>query len=116
MDPYVAFSTWIAWGDWILGYPDASLARAKKALAIARNLDHPFSVAQALQTVSWVYICRYEFAQAREVARSMLSLAKEKELGLWIVLGNILWGRALVGLGDFDTGLPMMKEGIADLR
>ncbi|MEP0888132.1 MULTISPECIES: adenylate/guanylate cyclase domain-containing protein [unclassified Leptolyngbya] len=116
MDPYIAFSTWISWGDWILGYPDSSLARAKKALAIARNLDHPFSVAQALQTVSWVYICRHEFAQAREVARAMLNLAKEKELGLWIVLGNILWGRALVGLGDFDTGLPMMKEGIAGLR
>ena len=116
MDPYVAFSTWIAWGDWILGYPDSALTRAKKSLDIARSLDHPFSVAQALQTVAWVHVCRHEFAQTREYTQEMLNLAKEKELGLWIVLGNILCGRALAGLGNFEAGLPMMKEGIAGLR
>ena len=37
-----------AWNLWYLGQPDAALARAREAVALARGLDDPFNLAYAL--------------------------------------------------------------------
>ena len=53
----VPASTWIracpaplnaAWTLWVLGYPARAVARMQEALALARSIDHPFSVAHAI--------------------------------------------------------------------
>src|SRR5262249_4812501 len=52
-----------------LGKPDRALARAREATALARTLDHPFSLALALAWETNVCLLRRETEAQRERAR-----------------------------------------------
>ena len=43
-DPGVSCLSWSAWALWFLGYPDQALKRSQEALALAQELDHPFTL------------------------------------------------------------------------
>jgi adenylate cyclase len=43
-DPGVFALSWVANSLWYLGYPDQALHRSQEALAVAQELDHPFTL------------------------------------------------------------------------
>src|SRR5262245_54805084 len=59
--------------EWLLGYPEQSIALANDALALAERIAHPFSLALALQWHSLLHLNRGEpelALQRLEAARS----------------------------------------------
>jgi tetratricopeptide (TPR) repeat protein len=44
-DPGVVCLTYFALALWVLGFPDRALKRGEEALALARKLEHPFTLA-----------------------------------------------------------------------
>ena len=44
----IVSTSYEAWALWFLGYPDQSLIRGEEALTLARELGHPFTLAQTL--------------------------------------------------------------------
>jgi len=55
-----------AWNLWHLGQPDAALARIREAVARARPLNHPFSLALALFFETALHASRRDIAAQRE--------------------------------------------------
>jgi hypothetical protein len=50
----------VAWGLWLLGYPDRVLARVYEALSLAQELSHTYSLAFAIPYTALMDLCRRE--------------------------------------------------------
>jgi hypothetical protein len=97
----------------MLGLPDRALERATRAVALATELEHPFSLAYALFHTGFLHLWRREPELMRDRAVGVLDVADEHDLQIWRALGACLLGAAKTGLGRSDEGLAEIREGIA---
>src|SRR6266545_4476955 len=65
-NPGVACFTTSAFVLWLLGYPDRALERANDAVALATELEHPFSLAYALFHSGFLHLWRRELDLVRD--------------------------------------------------
>jgi len=77
-DPMVACLSYMAWVLWYLGYPDQALKRSHEALTLARELSHPYSLAQALFFAAELHHLRQEARAVQERAEAVIALAAEQ--------------------------------------
>jgi tetratricopeptide (TPR) repeat protein len=112
-NPGVASFTTSALTLWMLGLPDRALERATRAVALATELEHPFSLAYALFHTGFLHLWRREPELMRDRAVGVLDVADEHDLQIWRALGTCLLGAAKTGLGRSEEGLAEIREGIA---
>ena len=86
-DPGISALNISAWNLWQLGQPDAALARAREAVALARGLDDPFSLAFALFFETVVHWFRRDVAAQRERAAEVIALSETQGFPLWLGVG-----------------------------
>jgi predicted ATPase len=99
-----------------LGYPDQARGRIDEALALARALAHPFSVALALDYAAMLHqFCR-ERHLAQESAQAAIALCTEQGFAYYLAWGTMMlgWARASQG-GDVD-GIAQMRTGLAAIK
>jgi hypothetical protein len=111
-DPRVACLTTSAFTLWLLGYPDRAVERANAALALAAEVDHPFTSAFAHFHSGLIHHWRREPDVTLDRALSLLDIADEHDFGIWTAAGGSLLGAAQVGLGRFDEGLANLRRGM----
>jgi predicted ATPase len=97
---------------WMIGFPDRARTRASDAIALARKLDHPFSIAYAHFHSGLLHhwLGNFEIAEAR--AREVVELAEEYEFVIWSAVGWCLRGAAMVQLGSTGDGLSLIGQGM----
>jgi predicted ATPase len=101
---------------WCLGYPDQALQRSQKALALARELNHPFSLADVLSYGGCLFSLMCRDAQSlKDYAEELIRLARER-LEAWSGMGEYYLGGALAQLGQVQEGLAQVREGIGIVR
>jgi predicted ATPase len=105
-----------AWTLQLLGYPARAAARMREALALARSLDHPFSVAYACHFAASFHLYRREPDAVRELEDEALAHATEHEFRLFPMMGAIHRGWLLSKQARGEEGLAQMREGLASLR
>jgi predicted ATPase len=111
-DPAVAMEDHAAVDLWFLGRSDAALTRAREAVAIARRVGHPFSVAFALFFESLVHCYRRDPGAQRECATEVIALSEAKGFPLYVGLGRAM--HAIARVMDGEPGaLPEIMEGLA---
>jgi tetratricopeptide (TPR) repeat protein len=98
---------------WLLGFPDRAVERAHRAVTLATELEHPFTLAYALFHAGFLHLWRREPELMRDRAVGVLDVADEHDLPIWSALGTCLLGAAKTELGHFDEGLAEIREGIA---
>jgi predicted ATPase len=92
-DPGVSALAWATWNLWFLGYPEQALEHSQEALALAQELDHPFSLGFALNIAgSFFHQLRRESQTAQERNEAMMQLSTQEGFPLFQVLGTILQG------------------------
>lgn len=101
---------------WFLGYPDQALSRMEKALSLAQESSHPFTLAHVLSTSAELRHCRREFKEVSELARRNVALSVEQKFPLWIGAGYCEQGWVLFCEGHVQDGIHKMKEGMALIR
>jgi class 3 adenylate cyclase/predicted ATPase len=101
---------------WYLGYPDQGLARSQKAVTLAQQSAHPFSLSVALSGAAWFHQIRREGSAAQECAEASIHLAREQGFPLYTARGAVLRGWALVQQGQAAEGLRQIQQGMAALR
>lgn len=111
-DPRVACLTTSAFTLWLLGYPDRAVDRVNAALALALELDHPFTSAYARFHAGLLHLWRREPDLAHERAVSLLEMADEHDFQIWTAAGSSLLGAAQVGLGRYEEGLANVRGGM----
>jgi len=115
-DPGVCCRNHAAHILWYLGYADQALREIRDALALAHELAHPFSLAQAQGFAAWLYqLCR-EGPITQEQAEATLTLCTKQGFPLWTAWGMILRGWALVEQGQPEEGIAQMRQGLAAWR
>jgi predicted ATPase len=98
---------------WCLGYPEQALKRSQEALALARELGHPWSLADVLCYAGCMLNAMRRDAQAlKDHAEELRRLAHEKVPG-WSGAGTCSRGEALAMLGQVQEGMAQMREGMA---
>jgi class 3 adenylate cyclase/predicted ATPase/DNA-binding winged helix-turn-helix (wHTH) protein len=112
-DPGVTCLAQGAHALWYLGYPEQALQRSQAALALARDLAHPFSLVWALSWAASLHGLRREYRIALEYAESSVALATEQGFAQWGAQGVILRGWARAMLGQHDAGIAQIQQGLA---
>jgi predicted ATPase len=115
-DPGVACRAAVAWALWLLGYPARALARVHEAVALAHELSHPISLAQARCMTAMVSQLRRDVPAVHEQAEAAVALTTEQSFPYWAALGTSLHGWALAMQGQGGEGRAQVCQGIASLR
>jgi predicted ATPase len=100
----------------VLGYPDQALKRSHEALALARKLAHPFSLARTLTSTAGVHLMRGEYQAAQELNEAGIALASEQGFPDWMAWGTFWRGWALAEQGQGEEGITQMRCGITAYR
>jgi class 3 adenylate cyclase/predicted ATPase len=98
---------------WFMGYPEQGLKKAEKAVALAQELAHPYSIAAALAFTARLHLCRRDMAMARQYAAACIALSKERGFAFWLIWGNLLFGRVLVEERREEDGIAQMRDSLA---
>ena len=110
-DPGVASLAFLAWMLWHLGYPDQALQRSQEAIALAREISHPYSLVSALHFGTAVHRFRGEGAIAQTQAEGVVALASEQGFPYFQAAGTYLRGWAIAEQGQVEAGIVDMLEG-----
>jgi DNA-binding SARP family transcriptional activator/predicted ATPase len=99
---------------WCLGYPEQALKRSQMALALARELGHPFTLADVLCFAGCMFnSMRMDARSFKKDADELAQLVRERNLTSWMTASIRYQGEALVMLGQVHAGIARIHEGIA---
>jgi class 3 adenylate cyclase/predicted ATPase len=101
---------------WVLGYPDAALADADRALRNAREVGQDATLMYALSLTLLSLIQRGNYTTASAQADELIALADEKSASFWKVSGQVYRGCILALAGKSSDATQILTSGIAALR
>ena len=96
-----------------LGYPDQALARARKAVELARSRAHPFTVAFTLYFKTVVDFLRRDAESLQATADELIAVSEAQGFPLWLGLGRQFRAAALVALGAGSSAGRELSDGLA---
>ncbi|MDJ0870344.1 MAG: AAA family ATPase [Gammaproteobacteria bacterium] len=111
-DPGVACLSWAAIAHWLLGDSDRVVSRSRESLGLARELEHPFSLAFALNWMARVHQCRRETEAAKRWAQQAIALSSEQGFPFLTAHGLMMHGWCLAQEGRTDEGMSEMRSGL----
>jgi class 3 adenylate cyclase/predicted ATPase len=101
---------------WALGYPEAALADAARALKDAHEVSPAATLMYALVMTSLTLICRGDYAAATTQIDQVTSLADEKGAGFWKAYGLLVRGWLFGLTGKRSDAVEVITAGIAAWR
>jgi serine/threonine protein kinase/predicted ATPase len=101
---------------WHLGFPDRALEINRDMRRLAREIDHPFSVAYALHHTGWLCQLSRIGAEVRTAAEEEIAIATEQGFALWRATGTFFKGAGLLLQGDSAAALPLLLKGLDAFR
>jgi class 3 adenylate cyclase/predicted ATPase len=99
-----------------LGFPDQALAWSNAAIAEARSLVHPPSLALSLAYCAILHTLDGKIVDLDERAAELIAVATEQGFPLYRAAGMIFRGYASVENGDLDEGLSLLRNGLIAYR
>jgi predicted ATPase len=114
LDSRVVCLFWLVHVLFAQGYPDQARARMGEALAYARELAHPYTVAYALSVACILHGRHRPGPEARAEAEALTVLAAEQGFPLPAAVGTVAAGWVLTHEGSADEGTTLMQRGLAD--
>ena len=116
-DPRVNCESFMAWTLQLLGQPDQALAQSQRALAWARELSHPYTLAFALHVNCVFHQLRGEAAILEERAEELVALATELGFPHFVGSGNCFRAWAMLAMGgSIEEAISKMRWGLATKR
>ena len=99
-----------------LGFPDQALARSNAAIAEARRLAHPPSLAVGLALGAVLLSLVGDNAALDERADQLVAVATEQGFPFWRAMGTIYRGWVKVKNGDVAEGISLLRSGSTAYR
>jgi predicted ATPase len=103
-----------AWTLWYLGYPKQGLTRIDKAVTLAQQSAHSFSLGFAFIVAAIFHQLHREVRFTQERAEAAINRATEQGFPHWRAMGCILRGWALAQQGQAQEGLEQFHQGTMD--
>lgn len=105
-----------AWSLCLLGYPDQALQQSLEAVGRAQKLGHPFSLVFTFCWAAALHQFRRESQAVLERAEVAIALGTEYRFMHWLNWGTILKGWAVAMLGDPESGIKLIQQGLDNWR
>ena len=115
-DPGVCARGTGAMSAWLTGHPDEASRLAEDAVALGRDLGHPFSQALGMWFASYTFMYRGDGARCRSIADEMLELSRRHDFKQMLALAAICSAWTRVDSGETGAGLELIEQGLADYR
>jgi class 3 adenylate cyclase/predicted ATPase len=115
-DVRVAALSYRSWALWMLGYPDAALVDASRAIEEAREIGQAATLMYALVHACVIYIECGNYLAANEGVNELVSLAEEKGAQFWKALGLSVRGCLLVLTGRPADAIHLITSSITALQ
>jgi predicted ATPase len=112
-DPHVVSLAFLGIVFFCLGYPDQALARSKAAIAAARTLAHPTSLAVSLNAAARLFSLVGDNAALEQRVGELISVATEQGFPHWRGVGTIYRGWLQANDGNVTRGLCLLRSGSA---
>ncbi len=94
---------------WLSGYVDQALERANEALKLAGQLNHPFSLGGAHQSVHLIHFFRREWKQCQDHCEEEIKLAQDYEQGSNLRFAWIYQAIALVYQQPVESAIDQIR-------
>ncbi len=101
---------------WALGFPDQALMRSKKALVVARELNHPHTLALALDGAAELHQLRREERAFREQAENLFTVAGEHAFTVYLARATIMRGWILTAQGQGEGNISQMHQTLRSMQ
>ena len=111
-DPLVSCLAYSSWALWMGGFPHKALTRSHEALEYSRRLEHPVSIALALDFSAALHEFRGEAQEALTLSNEGVALCEQHGFSFWLSLLIIRRGWALSSLGQTSFGLEEVRKGV----
>jgi tetratricopeptide (TPR) repeat protein len=112
VDTAVATTVWLAIADWPLGEIDRACWLAEDMVLRAKQIGHVPTLVYAHSVICIFEAVRRASRQALIHSEATLVLAREHEMPLYLAIGTFFRGWAHSHIGDRETGLTEMREGL----
>jgi predicted ATPase len=99
-----------------LGFPDQALAQSEPAIAEARRLAHPVTLAVTLGCGAILLSLVGDDAALDEWVDQLVAVTTEQEIPSWRALGTIHRGWVKVKNGDVTEGIFLLRNAMAAFR
>lgn len=103
----------LAWTLWHLGRPEEALAKNRRAVERAQELDHPFTLAHALSFRAVLLQFHGAVEEAGRAAADTIATAERYGFPHRLAMGLIVRGWAEASQGRRKAGIAGMEEGLA---
>jgi hypothetical protein len=103
---------WAAHAHWLLGDDATAEASARSAVALARSLDHPYSVAVALAYAALTHQLCGDLVELRRTVAELRELCDRYDFGYYREWALVLDGWCRGGA----AGVDLARRGIANLE
>jgi DNA-binding SARP family transcriptional activator/predicted ATPase len=108
--------SYLAHLTWHRGDPDQADAYAAEALAAARDMRHPFSLAIALDYAALLHAFRGQSREALELGQEAVELCRCHGFAYYLAMANVVTGWAMAAEGDAAAGLIQLRDGLDEMR
>jgi class 3 adenylate cyclase/tetratricopeptide (TPR) repeat protein len=115
-DPGVSALVYLTFVHSYLGHAATAIERGERALALAKQVGHPFSTAWARGANAMLRIELNDVPGTISFGEEALRYAMEQEQPFWIAAMQMAVGWARTRSGDATNGLRMAEEGIKTYR
>ncbi len=97
---------------WLRGYPDQSLEAGHAAVALGRQLAHPYSLAFALIFNALLYLLHRDVEGVQARAEASVEIASEHGFPLIKAVGETYLGWVRAVQGQSTAGIEQIRQGI----
>ncbi len=97
---------------WQGGAIEQGIKSVSEGLDVAREIDHPFSIAYGIYHNGFLAMARSRFEESLSRARELAAVAEEHDYPLWATLAKVLEGVSLTALGQAEEGLALTEVAI----
>lgn len=104
-DPAVMSLSYSALAQWSLGFADDARARSQRALALAKQLEHPLSLGEAQGLGAMLHCYQKDYLATLACAERAIQVCEASGFAVWLAHARIMHGWAIAHLGRPQDGL-----------
>ena len=100
---------------WCLGFKDQARTQSQQAIALARELNHPFTLVDALCYAGcWLSAMEHDAENLFIYAEQLMEISLDNKFAGWSGSAIYFFGEALVRKGQIEEGISQISAGIAN--
>jgi class 3 adenylate cyclase/tetratricopeptide (TPR) repeat protein len=101
---------------WMMGHQDRALQELDRMVGIARDVNHPSALSNALGVACYMLTFHHDFPRMLQYADEVKSFAREEGWDLWYAVGVMSSGWSRLHMGDRTDGLQELFKGVMLFR